>query len=271
VAANVLKDILKYSLYRRRYPGAEIAFGSTIAGDSALGRRITIEQDCYIFQSVLQDDVQIQEGCKLFEVHLAGTNVLYPRCNLGKARIGEYSYLSEGAHAGSVNFGRFCSVGAGFMCGFGDHPTDFVSTSPVFFSTRRQCGVSFAEKNYFEEYKEINVGHDVWIGNRVYLKDGVTIGNGAIVAAGAVVTRDVPDYAIVGGVPAKLIRFRFPQPIIEELLQIKWWDWPPEKLREARTLFARAGVDPLLEWNRKNNQSPAKRETEIIGSETLIL
>jgi chloramphenicol O-acetyltransferase type B len=249
MAGNILKDLAKYVIYKRRYPGAHIAFGSSVAGASLLGSNVTIGPHSYIFQSELGDNVQILEGCSLFEVSLEGNNVLYQQCTLGGARLGAYTYLSQGAHAGSVIIGRFCSIGPEFRCGFGSHPTNFVSTSPVFFSTRKQCGVTFAERDYFAEYNATNIGHDVWIGTRVYVRDGVTIGNGAIVAAGAVVTKDVPDYAIVGGVPARHIRFRFSEAVIEELLEIQWWNWKEERLREAQALFVREDAESLLDWN----------------------
>jgi len=250
VSVTILKDILKYVIYKRRYFGARIAFGSTVAGDSVLGSQSRLERNCYVFRSKIGDNVRIREGCRVFDAELEGNNNLYRHCTLTKARLGAYSYINEGAEAVNINFGRFCSVGPQFMSGFGVHPTSFLSTSPVFYSTRRQCGVTFADKDYFEEDRETNVGHDVWIGSRVWVKDGVTIGNGAVVGAGAVVTKDVRDYSVVGGVPAKHIRFRFPKEVIEELLEIQWWHWPEEKLREARTLFAQDEPESFLRWNR---------------------
>jgi chloramphenicol O-acetyltransferase type B len=249
-AMTILKDTLKYALYKRRYSGSSIALGSTVAGDSLLGSQITIEKNCYVFRSNIGDNVRIHEGCNIFDSKLEGNNVLYKHNNLSGVKIGAYSYLNEGANMANITIGRFCSVGPEFMSGFGVHPTNFVSTSPVFYSTRRQCGVTFADKNYFEEQKQTNIGHDVWIGSRVWVKDGVTIGNGVIIGAGAVVTQDVPDYSITGGVPAKHIRFRFSQEIIEELLEIQWWHWPEGKLREAQALFAQPEAETFLQWNR---------------------
>jgi acetyltransferase-like isoleucine patch superfamily enzyme len=83
----------------------------------------------------------------------------------------------------------------------------------------------------------ITIGHDVWIGRRAMIMSGVTIGNGAVIGAGAVVTRDVAPYSIVGGVPAKLIRFRFEQPTIDALQRIRWWDWPDDDIRSRVDLF----------------------------------
>jgi acetyltransferase-like isoleucine patch superfamily enzyme len=241
------KTLFKYARYKQRYPGASIALGSTIAGDSKIASNVRIDRNAYLLQSAIGPNVHVQEGCKLFEVSCEGNNVIYQQCRLGKTRLGSYSYMGEWANAGSLNVGRFCSIGPHLLVGLGSHPTDFVSTSPVFYSTRKQCGITFADRNYFEEYQATQLGHDVWIGSRVYLRDGVRIGNGAIVASGAVVVKDVPDYAIVGGVPARLIRFRFPENIISDLLKIEWWNWSEDKLREAQPLFAQNDIAKFVD------------------------
>jgi acetyltransferase-like isoleucine patch superfamily enzyme len=114
----------------------------------------------------------------------------------------------------------------------GIHPSrDFVSTHPIFFSTKKQVGITFADKDYFQEEKGIKIGNDVWIGANVIILDGVTIGDGAIIGAGAVVTKDVPPYSIYGGVPAKLIRYRFEQKTIDFLVKFKWWNKDEEWLK----------------------------------------
>jgi hypothetical protein len=107
----------------------------------------------------------------------------------------------------------------------------------VFFSTARQCGSSFVSQNYFEESSRVTVGNDVWIGANVTVIDGIRIGHGAIVGAGAVVVAEVPDYAIVGGVPARLIRFRFSPSEIAWLLEFRWWNRDEAWLRQNHHLF----------------------------------
>ena len=121
--------------------------------------------------------------------------------------------------------------------GLGRHPVHFVSLHPVFYSKLSQAGVTFSDRNYFEELLPVTIGNDVWIGAGAIILDGVTIGDGAVIAAGAVVVRDVEPYSIVGGVPAKLIRNRFNEETMRLLFQIKWWDWPLDTLKQTTHLL----------------------------------
>lgn len=154
-----------------------------------------------------------------------GHNRIYDYSTLTRVTLGDYSYVADHCNINDTRIGKFCSIGPHVLCGLGAHPVrTFVSTHPVFYSTMEQCGVSFVSEERFQERSPINIGHDVWIGARAIILDGVAIGDGAIVAAGAVVTKDVPPYAVVGGVPAVLIRYRFNEEIIGKLLALRWWD-----------------------------------------------
>jgi len=183
-----------------------------------------------------------------FEPHLNFRNGKYDILN-----IGAYTYLGGGETIiKKVNsIGRFCAIAGNVKTGLFEHPTDNLSIHHMFHSTtwKQTWGSlnNFYEENYvniskaknlYEETKKpndysINIGNDVWIGENTIIMNNINIGNGAIVAAGAVVTKDVPDYAIVGGVPAKIIKYRFEEKIIKELLTIKWWDYGLSILKDV--------------------------------------
>ncbi len=159
--------------------------------------------------------------------------IIYDNTVLTDVEIGDYSFVANNTQIARTKIGKFCSVGSGVRCGLGRHPSkDFVSTHPIFYSKRRQTGVTFADKDYFAEFGRVEIGNDVWICDNVIILDGVKIGDGAIVGAGAVVTGDVPPYAIVGGVPAKPIRYRFSKKEIEYLLKFRWWNKSPKWLKK---------------------------------------
>jgi len=130
-----------------------------------------------------------------------------------------------------VRIGKFCSIAEGVRFVFGGHRMDIVSTFPL----RSMCfGDQYADAM---SKGDIEVGNDVWLGRNALILSGVKIGNGAVVAAGAVVTRDVAPYALVGGVPAKVIKMRFEPDQVAALEKCRWWDWPIEKIKENVDLF----------------------------------
>lgn len=165
-------------------------------------------------------------------------NTLYDNVELNNVELGNFTYIANSTAIMNTTVGKYCSIGPNCKIGLGKHPSkDFVSTHPIFFSTLKQTQITFSDKNYFEEFENIIIGNDVWIGANAIIIDGVRINNGAIIAAGSVVTKDIPAYAIVGGVPAKIIRFRFEKDKIEKLLEIKWWDTDIEDLKRDYKKF----------------------------------
>lgn len=146
--------------------------------------------------------------------------------------VGRYSYVMPSTCLDKVQIGNFCSIAEDLQVISRQHPTNHFSTFP--FSKRLAMhGETFPP--LFDEDVEsgtTRIGHDVWIGTRCIIMGGVKIGTGAIVGAGAVVTHDIPPYAIVGGVPARLIRMRFPQETVNRLMETRWWNWPLKDIRE---------------------------------------
>lgn len=167
-----------------------------------------------------------------------GKNVkIYKPSFINKTEIGDYTYISTNANISVTKIGKFCSIGPNLFCGWGIHPTNGISTSPMFYSTRQQNGLSLTDKNKIEERKLITIGNDVFIGANVTVLDGITIGNGAIIGAGAVVTKDIPDYAIAVGCPIMIIKYRFNDDQIAALKRIQWWKFDEDKLQDVEKLF----------------------------------
>ena len=149
---------------------------------------------------------------------------------LHHVQLGDYSYISKNASINNCEIGKFCSIGPNFCCGLGIHPTNGISTAPMFYSTAKQNGMTLCKENKVEESIRTIIGNDVFIGANVIVLDGVHIDDGAVIGAGAVVTKNVPPYAIVTGVPAGIIRYRFEPEIIDSLLKKKWWDCEDKSL-----------------------------------------
>ena len=146
-------------------------------------------------------------------------------------KMGYGSYLCEDCYiVGEI--GRFTSIAAEVRSAQGIHPMEapFATTSPMFYSLRKQTMTTFATEQRFDELRPpVKIGNDCWIGARVFLTGGVTVGDGAVILAGAVVTKDVPPFAVVGGVPARILRYRYDEETIAFLLRTQWWnrslDW----------------------------------------------
>jgi len=169
----------------------------------------------------------------------ANYNTIYKFSRLRNTDLDNYSYIARNCQIYNTSIGKYTCIGPFVNTGMGAHPSgDFVSSHPLFYSTLGQSsGLVIVEKNLFDEFPRTKIGNDVWIGSNVNIKYGVTIGDGAIIGTGAVVTKDVEPYSIVGGVPAKIIRYRFTKEQIEFLIAFKWWDKDLEWIKSNKDFF----------------------------------
>ncbi len=174
---------------------------------------------------------------------LKGYNCIGDNANICGSEIGRFSYIGNNSNLSHCEIGAFCSISWDVEILVGEHPTNFVSTHPAFFSPRKFADMCFNPKTRFEEVKYFKdniyvlIGNDVLINADVKIVCGVKIGDGAIVRAGAVITKDVEPYSIVGGVPARVIKKRFNDGDIDFLREFKWWEKDVEWLKMHVDLF----------------------------------
>lgn len=188
---------------------------------------------CFDFSCKIGKQSSFEGANRLYQnVHFTGT-------------MGYGSYISQNSSIFG-NIGRFTSIAPNVQVNGGTHPYTYpyVSTSPMFYSTRKQTGINWVEEQKFQEFKfveneviQVKIGNDCWIGQNVFIVGGVTIHDGAVILAGAVVTKDVPPFSIVGGVPAKIIKYRFSEEDVDILLKSKWWEKDINDIKENKELF----------------------------------
>lgn len=202
-----------------------------------LGRKILrffLQKEMYVFDQDIDWDYIMLE---LKDTKMGKSVKVYRPSNIYYSEIGDCTFISRNASISRVHIGKYCSIGPNLLCGWGDHPTNGITTSPMFYSTRRQNGITLTDKDKIVERKEITIGNDVFIGANVTILDGVTIGDGAIIGAGAVVSKDIPDYAIAVGCPIRIIKYRFNDDQIAALKRIQWWNFSEDKLQDVEKMF----------------------------------
>jgi acetyltransferase-like isoleucine patch superfamily enzyme len=197
-----------------------------IAEQNSIDSKAFISTKVYLSGSIIEGDVRINENCKIYQSKI-----------LGDVEIGRYTSIwGPGTHIIShlnpITIGKFCSIARYVSIQEANHKIDRVSS--YHFSSN-----IFGETNTNDLTSKgtITIGNDVWVGAHAIILSGVTIGNGAVIGAGSVVTSDVPPYAIVGGNPAKVIRYRFSNELIKRIQELCWWDWDLDKIKSNKILF----------------------------------
>jgi acetyltransferase-like isoleucine patch superfamily enzyme len=166
--------------------------------------------------------------------------------------VGEGTYFAAGdtikilhpVAGHDLIIGKYCAISTGcsaLLCG--DHRTDWISMYP-FPEFNASCK---QEENHWKTKGNIVIGNGVWIGHGVCFLSGVTVGDGAVIGAWSVVSKNIPPYAVAVGNPIRVVRYRFTPEVIEKLKEIKWWDWPPEKIKQFLPLLLSKRIDDFLE------------------------
>ena len=170
------------------------------------------------------------------------------RSRISETELGDYSYIMEDCSVWCATIGKFANIASSVRINATNHPTWRATLHHFTYRASDYWPDADKEADFFawRRAHRVTIGHDVWIGHGATILPGVTVGNGAVIGSGAVVTKDVAPYTIVGGVPAKLIRERFPKRLVERFERLAWWDWDHARLRSALDDFRALDAESFL-------------------------
>lgn len=175
-------------------------------------------------------------GSAVINCEIHPTSKIESGSHIVNSTFDRHSFCGYDCEIINCEIGSFCSIANQVIIGGGRHPMEWVSMSPVFYEGRDSIKAKFSEHKRAKVKRTI-IGNDVWIGERAIIKEGITIGTGAVIGMGSIVTKDVEPYTIVAGCPAKVLRKRFNDDVIDNLLSSEWWNFNENKLKEYAKYF----------------------------------
>jgi acetyltransferase-like isoleucine patch superfamily enzyme len=180
--------------------------------------------------NTIEENVVVSDLAKVTNSELKFYSRMKDNSEIHSSILGEYSYISQYSIVNKSTIGKFCSIANGCYIGLWEHDTA-VSTHSFYLYEHSGHFVN-GYKNYQKDCVETHIGHDVWVGANAVIMKGVNVSDGAIIGASAVVTKDVPPYAIVVGNPARIIKYRFSKEDISWLLELRWWNFSRDKIKD---------------------------------------
>ncbi|MBA4796679.1 MAG: acetyltransferase [Rhizobiales bacterium] len=191
----------------------------------------------------------VHETARVVNSTLGRYTEVADRCRLDEVEMGDYSYIMQDGAVWCATIGKFANIAAAVRINATNHPTWRPTLHHFTYRAADYFDGAENDHDFFSWRREnrVTIGHDVWIGHGATVLPGVTVGDGAVIGAGAVVSRDVAPYTIVGGVPAKLIRERFPKSVAERMQALAWWDWDHDHLFGALEDFRHMDAEQFIE------------------------
>lgn len=191
----------------------------------------------------------IHDGCTLNETELGRYVEIGAGSRVALSEIGDYSYCDRYCDIANARVGKFSNIASFVRIGATDHPLERASLHHFMYRSADYWDDAVPDAAWFAKRaaRVAVIGHDTWIGHNAQIKPEVTVGHGAVIASGAIVTRDVPPYMIVSGVPAAPMRPRLPEELAQRMMALAWWDWDHARLRAALPDFRRLSAEAFLE------------------------
>jgi phosphonate metabolism protein (transferase hexapeptide repeat family) len=199
---------------------------------------------------------RIHQSSLLQDVTCGPFTEIGQRVVLRDVTIGDFTYVERHAEAIYADIGKFCSIAANVRINALEHPMERLTTHKVSYRPNEYFFFRGIDQDFRarRQARRVAIGNDVWIGHGAVIMPGVTIGDGAVIGANAVVTKNVPPYAVHAGIPAKFLKWRFPENIRARLAALEWWDWPHERVAQAVPDMQSLPIEAFLEkWEQRKH------------------